>query len=216
MSSDGSIAFFLSFARSGKDGCPPGQGIIVRHPSPSDQGEYSETRIRPADREFKMKDRRPEAHTAQERISPERAVFLAEDFQRGFVGYCGFFADTVRYGFFESGLRVEDRHCQQDGFVHAGVMATMADHTAGYAAFTMVPETHQILTIEFKINFLRAASGNGLACRARVIRGGTRLLVAESEVFDIRDAGETLAAKAMVTLMAVSGEKIVKIRETAG
>lgn len=163
-----------------------------------------------------MKKRTLRENAATEKLTPERAAFLAEDFRRGFVGYCGFFADTVRYGFFESGLRVEDRHCQQDGFVHAGVMATMADHTAGYAAFTMAPGTHQILTIEFKINFLRAASGNGLACRARVIRGGARILVAESEVFDVRGDGETLAAKAMVTLMAVSREKIKKIRKTAG
>ena len=87
-------------------------------------------------------------------------------------------------------------------------MATMADHTAGYAAFTTVAEEFQILTIEFKINFLKPAYGDTLICRSRVIRGGSSVIVSESEVFDIRDRGETLAAKAMVTLMPVHRDKL--------
>ncbi len=101
-------------------------------------------------------------------------------------------------------------HRQQDGFIHAGVMAAMADHTAGYAAFTAVPEGVQILTVEFKINFLKPAFGKKIVCRSRVIRGGRRVLVSESEVFDVREKKETLAAKALVTLMAVPAEKISK------
>ena len=36
-------------------------------------------------------------------------------------------------------LDLQPRHLQQDGFVHAGVQATMADHTAGGAAGTGPP-----------------------------------------------------------------------------
>jgi uncharacterized protein (TIGR00369 family) len=89
-------------------------------------------------------------------------------------------------------------------------MAAMADHTAGYSAFTVVPPEFQILTIEFKINFLRPAYGEKLHCASRVIREGRSVIVAESEVFDARGGEETLAAKAMVTLMAVPKEKLVR------
>ena len=87
-------------------------------------------------------------------------------------------------------------------------MATMADHTAGYAAFTTVAEEFQILTIEFKINFLKPAYRDVLICRSKVIRGGNSIIVSESEVFDERDGVEFLAAKAMVTLMAVHRDKL--------
>jgi uncharacterized protein (TIGR00369 family) len=143
-------------------------------------------------------------------LSKQRAAFLAEDFRRGFIEHCGFYARRSDYGIFESEIAVEDRHRQQDGFIHAGVMATMADHTAGYAAFTTVDPEFQILTVEFKINFLKPAFGRKLRCRARVIRGGSRVIVAESEVTDLRGAQATpeAVAKAMVTLMAVRKEKL--------
>ncbi len=144
----------------------------------------------------------------EERLSGERAAFLAEDFSRGFIRYCEFETEVVKRGYFQTRVGIRDHHRQQDGFIHAGVMATMADHTAGYAAFTTVSEEFQILTIEFKINFLRPALGDGLVCRSRVIREGTQVIVSESEVFDRREGEEILAAKAMVTLMPVHREKI--------
>lgn len=141
-------------------------------------------------------------------ISEERAAFLARDYSCGFIKYCQLEAETVKRGFFQSRVTIEPHHRQQDGFIHAGVMATMADHTAGYAAFTTVSEEYQILTIEFKINFLRPAHGDALVCRSKVIREGKQIIIAESEVFDVADESETLAAKAMVTLMAVHRDRL--------
>jgi len=100
-------------------------------------------------------------------------------------------------------LEITGAHSQQDDFAHAGVMATMADHTAGYAAFSVVTEDYRILTLEFKINFLRPATGDGLVCRARVVKEGKNILVADSEVFSQRNGVEKLVAKALVTLVAV-------------
>jgi uncharacterized protein (TIGR00369 family) len=141
-------------------------------------------------------------------IPSERAAFLARDYSRGFIRHCRMQARVVKDGFFEAAVTVGEEHRQQDGFVHAGVMATMADHTAGYAAFTTVPEEFQILTVEFKINFLRPAWGDDLVCRSEVVRRGSRILVAESEVFDRRNGSEVLAAKAMVTLTAVHRDRL--------
>lgn len=142
-------------------------------------------------------------------ISEDRAAFLARDYSRGFIKYCQFEAEMVKRGYFQARVKIEEHHRQQDGFIHAGVMATMADHTAGYSAFTTVPEDIQILTIEFKINFLRPAYGDTLICRSKVIRDGSQIIISESEVFDVRDGEEFLAAKAMVTLMAVHRDNLV-------
>jgi uncharacterized protein (TIGR00369 family) len=138
----------------------------------------------------------------------ERIDFLAKDYSRGFIGFCGFEAEVIRRGYFQSGVAIEEHHRQQDGFIHAGVMATMADHTAGYAAFTTVSKDYQILTIEFKVNFLRPAYGERLVCRSRIIREGLQIILGESEVFDQRKDEESLVAKALVTLMVVHGEKL--------
>ncbi len=144
----------------------------------------------------------------EKEISKERAAFLAKDYSQGFIKYCRFEADDIQRGYFQSKVTIENHHRQQDGFVHAGVMATMADHTAGYAAFTTVGEEIQILTVEFKVNFLKPAYGEALVCKSKVIREGNRIIVSESEVFDMREGKETLAAKAMVTLMAVCRDKL--------
>lgn len=144
-----------------------------------------------------------------EGISEQRATFLAEDYSRGFIKYCQFEAVAISRGFFQSRVKIQAHHRQQDGFIHAGVMATMADHTAGYSAFTIVPEDYQILTIEFKVNFLKPANGDLLLCNSRVIREGSQIIISESEVFDSKNEGEILVAKAIVTLMAVQKDRLI-------
>ncbi|MFH1155793.1 MAG: PaaI family thioesterase [Pseudomonadota bacterium] len=141
-------------------------------------------------------------------LSSQRREFLKQDFERGFIRYCQFSAFHMDRGVFRSRVDIQDHHRQQDNFIHAGVMATMADHTAGYAAFTTVTDKYQILTIEFKINFLKPAMGNALECHSQVLRDGRQIIIAESEVYDIRDTGRVMAAKATVTLMAVPREKL--------
>lgn len=133
---------------------------------------------------------------------------LKRHFSQGFPAFCGFEVVRVEQGLCESSLQVGAQHRQQDGFVHAGVLATMADHTAGYASFTTVGEESRILTVEFKINYLRPALGPLLVCRAKVINSGRRIKVAEAEVWSIADGIEKLAAKGMFTQMAVAGSDL--------
>jgi len=141
-------------------------------------------------------------------MDADRIEFLKNDYVKGFPGYCGFSVERVAAGIFETRLEVRSEHSQQDGFVHAGVIATMADHTAGYAAFTIVPENVRILTVEFKINYFRPARGKIILCRSKVISGGKKIIVSESEVFSRESRQEKLISKALVTLMAVSQSEL--------
>ena len=140
-------------------------------------------------------------------MNQDRFDFLKRDYIQGFPAYCGFEVVRVAYGQFESNLKIRPDHRQQDGFVHAGVIATMADHTAGYAAYTTVSEEFRILTIEFKINYFRPAAGDAVVCRSSVISNGKKIIVSESEVFSISEGRERLVSKAMVTLMAIPASK---------
>ena len=141
-------------------------------------------------------------------LTQERVDFLAKDYSRGFIEFCGLKASAIQKGFFESTVVIGENHRTQDNFIHAGLIATMADHTAGYAAFTTVSDNLRILTIEFKINFLKPAYGSALRCRSQVVNRGRQIIVAESEVYDVREKSEMLVAKGIITMMAVPAEKI--------
>ncbi len=120
-----------------------------------------------------------------------------------FIGDLGLSLSDLGPGWCESVLAVAPKHLQQDGYVHAGVQATVADHTAGGAAGTVARPGDLVLSVEFKINLLRPALGDRLRCRATVLRQGKTITVAESEVFARKDGEEKLVAKATVTLALV-------------
>ncbi len=120
-----------------------------------------------------------------------------------FIADLGLVLSDLGPGWCETVLPVAPKHLQQDGYVHAGVQATVADHTAGCAAGTLVRANERVLSAEFKINLLRPALGERFRCRATVLKPGKTLIVAESEVYSVRGGVETLSAKATVTLAPV-------------
>ena len=95
---------------------------------------------------------------------------------------------------------------QQHGFVHAGVIATIADTACGYAAFTLMPPGSAVLTSEFKINLLSPAKGDSFEAVAKVIRAGKRVHVAMAEVFALTGESRKLIAVMLATLMVVDGD----------
>ncbi len=120
-----------------------------------------------------------------------------------FVADLGIRLVSFGSGSCETELDIEPRHLQQDGFVHAGVQATMADHTAGGAAATMIEPDHIVLTVEFKINLLRAAKGEQLTCQAKVLKAGSRLIIVESEVQCVNDGTAILVSKTTASMAVV-------------
>jgi uncharacterized protein (TIGR00369 family) len=142
------------------------------------------------------------------KIDTERLEFLKRDALQGFPEYIGLVPVSLKPGEFVTRLQLEKRHFQQDGFAHAGLIATMADHTAGYAAFSLIGEKERVLTIEFKINYLKPASGDYLECRGWVLKPGRSIMFTEAEVYDVRGKDRTLAARAMHTMAIVPGEKV--------
>ena len=117
-----------------------------------------------------------------------------------FVNNLGIKLKEIKSGYCVTFLQILPQHLQQTGVVHAGVITTIADHTAGGAATTVLRENQFILSVEFKVNLLRAAQGDRLECHSQVIKSGATLISAESEVFAIQGEKSTLVSKAWVTL----------------
>jgi len=92
---------------------------------------------------------------------------------------------------------------QQNGFVHAGIITAALDNACGIAAFTLMPEGSDILTVEFKTNLLAPAKGERFSFRAQVIKPGRTLTVCEARAFAESGGAETLIATMTATLMAL-------------
>ena len=117
-----------------------------------------------------------------------------------FIADLGIRPTACGSGWVEAELPILPRHFQQGGFVHAGVQRTLADHTAGAAAATLLDDGYSLLTVEFKVNLLRPAQCETLLCRAEILKPGKQICVAEAEVFALQNGEKRLFSKTTVTL----------------
>ncbi len=111
---------------------------------------------------------------------------------------------TVAPGQAEIELPYSKAVTQQHGFVHAGIVSTIADNACGYAAYTFMPADSDILGVENKINFLAPAKGERLVAIGRVIKTGRTLAVCSGEVWAYDSGEKTLVAVMQTTMMTVA------------
>jgi uncharacterized protein (TIGR00369 family) len=123
-----------------------------------------------------------------------------------FLRHLGMELTHVGQDYVETRLVPKEEHKQQHGYVHAGVIATMGDHTAGCAARGVLDEVQDVITVEFKINYFRPAVGEFLRCRGKVLRAGKSIIVAEAEIFSSNKGEEKLVAKLTETLQVIGGK----------
>lgn len=90
---------------------------------------------------------------------------------------------------------------QQHSFFHAGIVGTVADNAAGYAAYSLMDKHSSILTVEFKLNLISPADGALLIGRSHVLKYGKTLTVCRSDVFVVKDGVEKLCAASQSTLI---------------
>jgi uncharacterized protein (TIGR00369 family) len=116
-----------------------------------------------------------------------------------FIADLGVSLSAVGPNWLETELAIVPRLRQQHGYVHAGVVTTLADHTAGGAASTVVGSNQSVLTADFTVHLLRPASGELLRCRAEVVKSGKRLIVTQADVWD----GDSHCARYLGTMAVV-------------
>lgn len=109
----------------------------------------------------------------------------------------------VETGHVEIHAPVLDGSRQQHGFAHAGLTFAIGDSAAGYAALTVMPQDHEVLTTEMKINLLAPAQGKLLIARGRVIKAGRRLVIVQADVFATDDGKETHVALLTGTMIPI-------------
>ncbi len=121
-----------------------------------------------------------------------------------FMATLGATLDVVRAGEVHIGFSHREELTQQHGYLHAGVLASVADSACGYAALSMMEPGTVVLSIEFKINMLAPATGARFVAVGRVVRAGRTITVCTGEVR--AEDGTSPMAMMQATMMAVRGK----------
>lgn len=131
-----------------------------------------------------------------------REIFERQSFMR----LIGARIASISPGFCELELPYREDLCQQNVFLHGGVITSIADTSCGIASSTLLAPDAGILSVEFKYNMMAPAAGERFVARGRVIRPGRTLTVAESAVFAIKEGIETEIGRMLATMMFLEGK----------
>ncbi|MDQ1627470.1 MAG: hypothetical protein QOI54_1214 [Actinomycetota bacterium] len=97
--------------------------------------------------------------------------------------------------------------CQQNGFLHAGAVTSIADSACGYAALTLMPRGSDVLSVEFKVNLLAPAAGERFRATATVVRPGRTLIVCTAEVTALTEGRPDVVVALMQATMIARGPR---------
>lgn len=132
---------------------------------------------------------------------------FADDIKRSFskqtiMRLIGAELSRVEPGVVEITLPYRADLAQQHGYLHAGIVTTIADSACGYAAYSLMPPKSEVLSVEFKVNLLRPAKGEVFLAAAEVVKSGRTLTVVRADVFGMDQSGRReLVATMLGTMM---------------
>lgn len=92
---------------------------------------------------------------------------------------------------------------QQHGYIHAGIVTSVVDSACGYAAYTLMPAESEVLTIEYKVNFLSPAKGDRFRGVGKVVRSGRNITVCSGDVVSFDRGKEKVVAAMLGTMICV-------------
>jgi uncharacterized protein (TIGR00369 family) len=124
--------------------------------------------------------------------------------QQGIMNTIGAYLVKVAPGEVRIELPYSKAFTQQHGFIHAGILSTIADNACGYAAYTLMPAGSEVLGVENKINFLAPAKGERFVAIGKVIKAGRTLAVCSGDVWAYNNGEKTLVAVMQTTMMALA------------
>jgi uncharacterized protein (TIGR00369 family) len=135
--------------------------------------------------------------------NPHFAQDIKQSFaQQSIMCLIGAELSLIKPGIIEIALPYRADLTQQHGYLHAGIVTTIADSAAGYAAYSLMPVDAEVLSVEFKVNLLRPAQGTSFLARAEVIKPGRTLTVARADVYGVAESGDRqLVATMLATII---------------
>ncbi len=102
-------------------------------------------------------------------------------------------------------LPYSDAVAQQQSLFHGAGIGAIGDVAGGYAALSLMPARSEVITVEYKVNFIRPALGDLLRAEGQVLRAGKSLTVCRVDVAAIENGQATVVALLQATFMRVAG-----------
>lgn len=127
---------------------------------------------------------------------------LRESFERqGLMRLLGAKVVEAGEGFCTIEVPFAEKLTQQQRYFHGAVTdGAVGDNAGGYAALTLAPPDREVLTAEYKVNFLAPARGERLVARGEVVTAGRRLFACRPEVSAVAGGEETPCAALLQTV----------------
>ena len=117
-------------------------------------------------------------------LNPDFKEDIEEKLKRQFfMKLVGFNLNVIELGFVSGSVVLEEKHLQQNYFVHGGVMATAADIVMGFAAYSLVPKNFGVVTTDLNVSFLNPGIGDKLIAEGTVTKLGGQLIFCEANIF---------------------------------
>jgi uncharacterized protein (TIGR00369 family) len=135
---------------------------------------------------------------------PDYHDAVTESFARqGLMRAFGVELIRVEPGLCELRAPFSERLAQQHGYFHGAIVGAVLDSAGGYAALSLQPPGSEVLTTEFKLNFLEPADGEDLIARGTVLKPGGRLIVTESKAYCLKAGVASLCAVMLQSIVPV-------------
>jgi uncharacterized protein (TIGR00369 family) len=140
-------------------------------------------------------------------LDPATETLLRKSFAaQGAMRALGAAITSVEHGVCRLELPHHEGALQQHGYFHGGIVGALADSAAGYAANSVLMPSREVLTVEYKINFLSPAKGERLCAEGRVVKSGRTLTVVAVEVWVETNLQRTACALAQMTMIAIESQ----------
>ncbi|MBX3420565.1 MAG: PaaI family thioesterase [Pirellulaceae bacterium] len=107
-------------------------------------------------------------------------------------------------------LPFDARWSQQHGFTHAGAITSVVDSACGYAALTLMPPGYDVLTIEYKVNFLNPAQGQTFVAVGQVVKSGRTVTVCQGQVYATKGDRHSDIAVMQASMIALADQPMLK------
>lgn len=95
----------------------------------------------------------------------------------------GFELTDIEPGYIRGELVIEEKHMQQNYFLHGGVMATASDIVMGFAAYSLLDKGKGVVTADLNVSYLHPGIGTKLIAEGYVTKAGRSLFFCEADLF---------------------------------
>ena len=120
---------------------------------------------------------------------------------------------NIQPGLIEAELIFEEKHEQQNGYLHGGVTSAICDMVSGFASYSLVEQDQQVFTVECKVSYYNPGIAKKFYAKGWVDKAGKRFHFSASELYYYKGEEKVIVAKSTTTMAVVEAGVVKKENE---